>query len=208
MAHTVYTSCVSIVTRRALSPFFIFFGLEGSWGQPQGPNFPSPWATMLALRLDCSTTALTTPQKVLSLWRLIELKKLDFSDRTRTGISILTSAADPFHHFGAFLSVARRSWTAWNSPIHRFWGSKIVKGLVGNTYYRKSGRRNPTGLCTILEHQDASSGTPEQHKIRRSPDREALKLGKGRSGENLLFPFHVDFIHSSSCWYTYTISLF
>ena len=20
----------------------IFFGLEGSWGQPQGPNFPSP----------------------------------------------------------------------------------------------------------------------------------------------------------------------
>ena len=22
--------------------FFFFFGLEGFWGQPQGPNFPSP----------------------------------------------------------------------------------------------------------------------------------------------------------------------
>ena len=72
----------------------IFFCLEGSWGQPQGPNFPSPWATMLALRLDCSTAALTTPQTVISIWKLVELKMLDFSDCTRTGISILTSAAD------------------------------------------------------------------------------------------------------------------
>ena len=81
-----------------LYPLFLllFFYLEGFWGQPQGPNFPSPWATMLALRLDCSTAALTTPQTVLSLWKLVELKMLDFSDRTRTGISILTSAADSF----------------------------------------------------------------------------------------------------------------
>ena len=43
----------------------IFFGLEGLWGQPQEPNFPSPQATQLALRLHCSTAALTTPQKVL-----------------------------------------------------------------------------------------------------------------------------------------------
>ena len=49
---------------------------------------------MLALRLDCSTEALTTPQKVLSLRKLVEFKMLDFSDQTRTGISILTSAAD------------------------------------------------------------------------------------------------------------------
>ena len=68
------------------------FGLEGFWGQPQGPNFPSPWATKLALRLDCS--ALTTPQKGLSLWRLVELKMLDFIDLMSTGISNLTSAAD------------------------------------------------------------------------------------------------------------------
>ena len=74
-------------------PGGFFFGLEGSWGQPQGPNFPPPWATMLALRLDCSTAALTTPQKALPIWKLVELKMLDFSDHTRTGISILTSAA-------------------------------------------------------------------------------------------------------------------
>ena len=49
---------------------------------------------MLALRLDCSTAGLTTPQKVLPTCRLVELKMLDFSDRPRTGISILTSAAD------------------------------------------------------------------------------------------------------------------
>ena len=71
-----------------------FFGLEGFWSQPQGPNFPSPQATMLALRLDCSRSALVTPQRVLSFWRLVELKMLDVSDRTKTGISILTSAAD------------------------------------------------------------------------------------------------------------------
>ena len=42
-------------------------GLEVFWGQSQGPNFLSPQATMLALRQDCSTAALTTPQKVLSI---------------------------------------------------------------------------------------------------------------------------------------------
>ena len=47
----------------------IFFGLEEFWGQPKGPNFPSPQATMLSLRLDCSKAALTTPQKVLSIWQ-------------------------------------------------------------------------------------------------------------------------------------------
>ena len=52
--------------------------MEGSWGQPQGPNFPSPWATLLALRLYCSTAALTTPQTVLTIWELVELKMLDF----------------------------------------------------------------------------------------------------------------------------------
>ena len=49
---------------------------------------------MLALRPDCSTAALTTPHKVLQIWKPIELNMLDFSDRMRTGISILASAAD------------------------------------------------------------------------------------------------------------------
>ena len=68
--NTLFTQVVLVW--EGMSEFFFFclffcfvFGLEGSWGQPQGPNFPSPGATMLALRLDCSTAALTTPQKVL-----------------------------------------------------------------------------------------------------------------------------------------------
>ena len=75
-----------------IKKMIFFVGLDEFWGQPQGPNFPSPQATILALRLDCSTAAPTT-QKVLSTWRLVELKMLDFRDHTRTGISILTSAA-------------------------------------------------------------------------------------------------------------------
>ena len=51
-----------------LAKHCLFFGLEESWGQPQGSNFPSPWATMLALRIDCSTAALPTPQRVLPVW--------------------------------------------------------------------------------------------------------------------------------------------
>ena len=48
-----------------------------------GPNFPSAWATMLALHLDCSTAALTTPQKVLFNYKLVELRMLDFNSHTR-----------------------------------------------------------------------------------------------------------------------------
>ena len=84
-----------------------FFGLEGSLGQPLRPNFPSPRATVLTLRLDCSTAALTTPQKVLP-----ELKMLDFSDRTRTGISILTLAADLFlDSFTSYFQIIHRLFT-------------------------------------------------------------------------------------------------
>ena len=77
-------------------PVVFFFGLEGLLGQPKRLNLPFSWATMLASPLGCSTAALTTPQKVLPIWKLVELKTLDFSDCTRTGISILTSAADIF----------------------------------------------------------------------------------------------------------------
>ena len=49
---------------------------------------------MLAFRFDYSTAALPCPQKVLSIQKLIELKTLDFSDRARTVVSILTSATD------------------------------------------------------------------------------------------------------------------
>ena len=93
----LYSSDVINFVKPRYANLYMFFGLEGSWAQPQGPNFPSPWATMLALRLDCSKAAITTPQKVLPIWKLVELKMLDFSDRTRTGISILTSAADSMY---------------------------------------------------------------------------------------------------------------
>ena len=48
---------------------------------------------MLALRLNLSTTALPR-WFYLSMSKLVELKMLDFSDCMRTGISVLTSAAD------------------------------------------------------------------------------------------------------------------
>ena len=119
--------------------WYFFFGLEGFWGQPPRRNFPSPRALMLALLLDCFTPALTTPQKVLSIWRLVELKMLDFSDPTRTGISILTSAADSWWWYlsGLFLSCQTAAFgismgpgdravkshpmvpTAW--PLNRAW---------------------------------------------------------------------------------------
>ena len=60
---------------------------------------------MLALRLDCSTAALTTPQKVLPIRKLVELKMLEFSDSTRTGISILTLAVDLLSNYNGFLSL-------------------------------------------------------------------------------------------------------
>ena len=77
-------------------------------GSTSRTEFPSPWPTTMALLQDCSRAALATPQKVSSIWELVELKMFDFSDRGRTGISILTSAADYsrtfFSHLKSFLS--------------------------------------------------------------------------------------------------------
>ena len=58
---------------------FSWFG-EILWSASQ---FPSPWATMMALRHDCYRASLTTPQEVWSIWKLVELKMLDFSNHTR-----------------------------------------------------------------------------------------------------------------------------
>ena len=80
--------------------FFFLVGRDS--GLASGPNFPSPWATMWALHLDCSATALATPKKVLPIWKLVELKMLDISGHTRTDISILTSATDQVIHFRHF----------------------------------------------------------------------------------------------------------
>ena len=63
----------------------------------------SRWATKLALRLVCSTAALTAVKDVWSY--LVELKMLYFNDRTRIGISIMTSAADDKK--GLLLAIAK-----------------------------------------------------------------------------------------------------
>ena len=70
----------------------LFFGFGGILGWAFGSNFPSPWATMLALRLDCSSATHTNPKKFhpSENWSISRC----FGDRTRTGIPILTSAAD------------------------------------------------------------------------------------------------------------------
>ena len=41
---------------------------------------------------------------------------------------------EPFQNFGDLKSVAWRSWTAYSLFIRGFWGSKIVKGLVGMAF--------------------------------------------------------------------------
>ena len=72
-----------------------FFVCVGKFlGPALCPNYPCPSATLSALHLHFSTLALRTPQKVLSNWKLAELKTLNFSDGTRVSISIITSAAD------------------------------------------------------------------------------------------------------------------
>ena len=78
-----------------LSNHFILV-LEGFWGHPQGPNFPPlPEQPYWLYPLNAlHTPTLTTPPKVLSNWKVVELKMLDFSDCTRTVFSILTSATD------------------------------------------------------------------------------------------------------------------
>ena len=58
--------------------YTLWFG--GILGSASSANFPSPWPAMLALHHDCSTASFPTLQKVLSNWKLVELKMLVFSD--------------------------------------------------------------------------------------------------------------------------------
>ena len=69
------------------------------------------------------------------------------------------------------------------SKIHRF-----PQGCINNSesFKLQNPQRNdgasPTSPFTILELQNPSHGVRERHKIRRSPDLEALKLRKGSLG--------------------------
>ena len=113
---------------------------------------------MLALRLDCSKAALTTSQKVLPNWKLVELKMLDFSDRTRTGISFLTSAADYLY------LVLQVYFTHQKDPT-----TCLLLFL------------HPEEPFTIFEHQNPPFYVLELNKISPSSDRKDLKLWKSRS---------------------------
>ena len=70
---------------------------------------------------------------------VIESKMKDFEDTkwidgliaSKTLENKAEQPDEPFHHFEASKSVARRFWAAYNSLINGFWGSKIVNGLVG-----------------------------------------------------------------------------
>ena len=77
-----------------LFPKYIgFWGLEGFWGQPQGPNFPFPWAAMLAFRLDCATAAVSAPRRFNPTESWLSSRCLAAVIVRELGISMLTSAA-------------------------------------------------------------------------------------------------------------------
>ena len=67
----------------------------------------------------------------------------------------------------------RRSWTLWHS-----WFRKTIPARkVEKT------KKIPTDPFTIFERQNVVYDVPEQHKIRGSSDREALKLRNRQVGE-------------------------
>ena len=49
-------------------------------------------------------------------------------------------------------------------------------------FYPLAGKESRPTLCTIQELQNSKHDVPELHKIHRSPEIEAIKLWKGRSG--------------------------
>ena len=69
------------------------FSFGGILGSASRAKFPISLSNHIGF-MPCLTTAHTTPQKVLSIWRLVELKMLDFSDCAWTAFSILTSATE------------------------------------------------------------------------------------------------------------------
>ena len=145
----------------------LFFWFGGTLGQPQEQNFPSPWAIKLALRLDCSTAALTTPQKVLPIWKLVELKMLDFSDRTRTGISILTSAADHSETCIAWFLLLINCEVVFGRVV-----SKIFLFFCGRPPYQPDYRPSPPSSPARPDYRPgtgADSGDPNRPNVTTSP---------------------------------------
>ena len=70
----------------------IFLGFEGILGSASRVEFPITRSSHVGLTPRLLYSSTHHSQKVLPIGKLVELKMLDFSDCTRTGISILTSA--------------------------------------------------------------------------------------------------------------------
>ena len=60
--------------------------------------------------------------------------------------------------------------------------SPTLNSLISDRTFHNLKAKYPTNPFTISKLQNSSHDVPELHKIRRSPDLEALKLGKGSSG--------------------------
>ena len=90
---------------------------------------------MFALRLNCSTAALNTSQKVLSNWILIAFKILDFSYCMRTGISILALATVyvldcNYNVYDLALSTLQEFTEMFNHHIKKLSEQGVIKKII------------------------------------------------------------------------------
>ena len=107
---------------------------------------------MLAVLLACSTAALTTTQKVLSIRKLVKPNIFDLSDHARTGVTVLTSAADKPKLVCCY----------------------VYNHLLIRSYLATSCPHNPTNPLATLELFNHI--IPQLNKLYRSHELQALKL--------------------------------
>ena len=124
-----------------LLSLFVFVCFRDSWSAPPRPNFWCPWATIvgftpwLLYRSACQST-----EGIIHL-KMLCIKALDFSYRTRSCISILTSAADLYLPFLSDSHAADELTYSWKpeNPVQvngmltdggRFLEGKLALGSV------------------------------------------------------------------------------
>ena len=111
-------------------------------------------ASMLTLRLDCSSAALNQPQKLLSHWKLVEIEMLDFSGRARTGIFISISVTmmidlwETLTEMSPSLDISG-PWGKSLAGLGEWWPS-----LLGTAQYARRVHPGRSGrLISILGHE-------------------------------------------------------
>ena len=100
-----------------MPPFFWFRGTLRSASRAEFPVSLSNHVGFTPRLLYSSTHH---SQKVLPICKLVELKMLDFSDRTRTGISILTSAPDVYTTICVTVIAQKFTWAGSFIAIQSF----------------------------------------------------------------------------------------